>query len=94
MIAARTPRLRVNTLNARLTVGPRGSIPRSWPTSVSPRQSPQLEERLAARYAELPPGRVATAVREAHARFETSKIRDFVPLLVERRASGTPAGVQ
>jgi hypothetical protein len=37
---------------------------------------------------------VATAVREAHARFETSKIRDFVPLLVERRASGTPAGVQ
>jgi hypothetical protein len=46
----------------------------------------QLEERLTSTYADLPPGRVSTAIQQAHAQFDQSKIRDFVPLLVERRA--------
>jgi hypothetical protein len=45
-----------------------------------------LRERLARTYAEIPPERVAAAVQHAQARFEKSPIRDFVPLLVERRA--------
>jgi hypothetical protein len=32
------------------------------------------------------PAAVNTLVRKEHARFETSQIRDFVPLLVEKRA--------
>jgi hypothetical protein len=46
----------------------------------------QLEQRLTGKYADIPPDRVASAIRQAQARFERSKIRDFVPLLVERRA--------
>ncbi|MCW2730767.1 MAG: Uncharacterized protein JWR13_1583 [Mycobacterium sp.] len=46
----------------------------------------QVEERLTSKYADLPPDRVSMAIQQAHARFEQSKIRDFVPLLVERRA--------
>ncbi|MDT5081951.1 MAG: hypothetical protein QOJ80_6588 [Mycobacterium sp.] len=46
----------------------------------------QVEERLTSKYADLPPDRVLMVIQQAHARFEQSKIRDFVPLLVERRA--------
>ena len=46
----------------------------------------QVVARLMARYDDLPPEHVAGAVRSAHARFEQSPIREFVPLLVERRA--------
>src|ERR1700694_5247008 len=46
----------------------------------------QVVQRLTTRYAGLPPDQVAGAVRSAHARFEQSPIREFVPLLVERRA--------
>jgi hypothetical protein len=46
----------------------------------------QLCERLTTRYADLPPDQVAGAVHSAHARFEQCPIREFVPLLVERRA--------
>jgi hypothetical protein len=45
-----------------------------------------LERRLTSTYAKIPPDRVLTAIQQAHARFEQSPIRDFVPLLVERRA--------
>ena len=45
----------------------------------------QLKDRLTSTYTEIPPERVSTAVQVAHARFEQSRIRDFVPLLVERR---------
>jgi len=45
----------------------------------------KLEERLTSTYADLPPDRIAAAVQGARARFEQSPIRDFVPLLVERR---------
>ena len=46
----------------------------------------QVVQRLATRYAELPPDQVTGAVHSAHARFEHCPIREFVPLLVERRA--------
>ena len=43
--------------------------------------------RLDRKFSELPAGRIATAVDDAHTRFEDSVIRDFIPLLVERRVS-------
>jgi hypothetical protein len=46
----------------------------------------EVERRLIQKYAKLPPDQVSTVVQQTHARFERSRIRDFVPLLVERRA--------
>ena len=46
-----------------------------------------VRHRLVRKFAHLAPDQVATAVQLAHARFENSKVQDFVPLLVERRAS-------
>ncbi|MDT5092030.1 MAG: hypothetical protein QOH60_1393 [Mycobacterium sp.] len=55
----------------------------------------EIRERLTGKFAQVPPDQIAGAVAQAHARFENSKVRDFVPLLVERRAtrelSGLPA---
>ena len=45
-----------------------------------------VEHRLAQKYAELPHDHVAGVVQHVYARFHQSKLRDFVPLLVERRA--------
>ncbi|MBO0681009.1 hypothetical protein JRC04_26380 [Mycolicibacterium sp. S2-37] len=47
----------------------------------------EVEQRLADRFAHLPQTRVSAAVDQAHARFAGSVIRDFVPLLVERRVT-------
>ena len=47
----------------------------------------QVRERLVSRYADVPPVLIAAAVRNAEAHFESSPIRVFVPLLVERRAA-------
>ena len=47
----------------------------------------EVQQRLAQKYAHLSPGDVSAAVEAALIRFERSSIRDFVPLLVERRAS-------
>ena len=41
-------------------------------------------ERLVAQFPNRDPNDVAHAVANAHKRFEESRIRDFVPLLVER----------
>jgi hypothetical protein len=46
----------------------------------------EVVQRLTTRYADLPPEQVAGAVQSAHSRFEQCPIREFVPLLVERRA--------
>ena len=46
----------------------------------------EVVARLTRRYAELPPQEISTAVHDTRTRFEQSRIRDFVPLLVERRA--------
>jgi hypothetical protein len=47
----------------------------------------QVRERLIGKFAQTPPDQIHAAVSQAHAMFEHSKVRDFVPLLVERRAS-------
>ena len=46
----------------------------------------EVQRRLTSEYPQLAPDRVGAAVTAAHVRFEHSPIRDFVPLLVERRA--------
>jgi len=38
----------------------------------------EVEWRLTSKYAQIPPDQVSSAVRTAHARFEQSRIRDFV----------------
>jgi len=46
----------------------------------------QVVDRLAATYSDMPRADVAQTVTKAHNRFSDSRIREFVPLLVERRA--------
>lgn len=46
----------------------------------------QLAERLAILFAEVEGAYVARVVREEYARFDGRPIRDFIPLLVERKA--------
>lgn len=45
-----------------------------------------VQQRLMAKYSWLPPEQVAVVVQSAHAQFTESTVREFVPLLVERRA--------
>jgi hypothetical protein len=45
-----------------------------------------VERRLAKKYTALPHDHVAAVVQHAYARFRSSRVRDFIPLLVERRA--------
>ena len=45
-----------------------------------------LERRLAEKYSALPMDHVAAVVRHAYSQFESSRVRDFIPLLVQRRA--------
>ena len=52
----------------------------------------EVERRLTSKYAQLLPDRIASAIQNAHTRFEQSPIRDFVPLLVERHAHAELAG--
>ncbi len=46
-----------------------------------------VAQRLTSKYADVPPHQISDAIRDAQARFEKSPIRDFVPLLIERRVS-------
>lgn len=46
----------------------------------------QVGQRLAAAHPDIPAESVDAAVVAAHARFEGRRIRDFVPLFVERAA--------
>ena len=46
-----------------------------------------VERRLAQKYAEFPHDHVAGVVQHAYVRFNHSTVRDYVPLLVERRTS-------
>lgn len=47
----------------------------------------EVRQRLAHKFAHLEAVQVSAVVDQALARFEESSVRDFVPLLVERRAS-------
>lgn len=46
----------------------------------------EISTRLTSRHPEVSRGTVETVVREVHRDFEGSRVRDFVPLLVERYA--------
>ena len=46
----------------------------------------EVRERLAGKFSHVPEDQISTTVAHAHARFEHSRVRDFIPLLVERRA--------
>ena len=46
----------------------------------------EVQQRLAQKFGHLSPDDVSAAVQAALTRFERSSVRDFVPLLVERRA--------
>jgi hypothetical protein len=46
-----------------------------------------VERRLAQKYADLPHDDIAAVIQHAYARFNQSTVRDYVPLLVERRAN-------
>jgi hypothetical protein len=47
----------------------------------------EVQDRLLRKFEHLAPDQVSAMVRQAHAQFEQSKVRDFIPLLVERRAT-------
>lgn len=46
----------------------------------------EIERRLTVEFPEAAPDAINAAVKQAHSRFTTSKIRDFVPLFVEKHA--------
>jgi hypothetical protein len=46
----------------------------------------RLIEAFVRKYPAVPPDTVAAVVRDIHARFDGRPLRDYVPLLVERRA--------
>jgi len=46
----------------------------------------EIQRRLLDEFPSTSPLVVNTLIRTEHARFETSRIRDFVPLFVEKRA--------
>jgi hypothetical protein len=46
----------------------------------------ELQTRLSGIYTGATPDQISAAIQNAHAHFEQSPIRDFIPLLVERRA--------
>lgn len=55
-----------------------------------------VEDRLVKRFTDVPADEVKTTVAAAHQHFLASTVRDYIALLVERRAfaqlkSGTPA---
>jgi hypothetical protein len=45
-----------------------------------------VERRLAEKYSALPGDHVTTVVRHAYSHFRSSRVREFIPLLVQRRA--------
>ena len=52
----------------------------------------EVRQRLILKYAQLTPATVVLAVSEAQERFVDCPVRDFVPLLVERRATKALSG--
>jgi hypothetical protein len=46
----------------------------------------EVRERLVRRFSHVPKDQISATAAQAHARFTHSRVRDFIPLLVERRA--------
>jgi hypothetical protein len=49
-------------------------------------QIDEVRQRLVRKFSHIPKDHISATVAQAHARFEHSRVRDFVPLLVEPRA--------
>ncbi|MFC9980391.1 three-helix bundle dimerization domain-containing protein [Gordonia sp. NPDC127522] len=56
------------------------------------RQVTEVQHRLIGMYSDRKPGEVAAAVEAAYRHFDGTDVRDFVPLLVERRANDALSG--
>lgn len=56
-------------------------------TDAEVKQVEQVVDRLQARFSHFPSQRVAEVVGEIYADFDDAKIRDFVPILLERSAA-------
>jgi hypothetical protein len=54
----------------------------------------EVQQRLVRKFSHVPKEQISTTVAHAHARFEHSRVRDFIPLLVERRAGAELAAKQ
>ncbi|WP_254859798.1 three-helix bundle dimerization domain-containing protein [Gordonia sp. IITR100] len=56
------------------------------------RQISEVRDRLIGLYSHRPPEEVSAAVDNAYQHFDGTEVRDFVPLLVERRANKALGG--
>ena len=52
----------------------------------------KIAERLATQFPELPAERIVSTIQGRYAELEDSRIRDFVPVLVERAAKSDLSG--
>ena len=52
----------------------------------------QIEQRLRLEFPHAAPTAVSAAVRQAHAEFDSSRVREFVPLFVEKKVRRQLAG--
>lgn len=52
----------------------------------------EIAERLRDRFPDVPDERITAAVDDARASFDSAKVRDFVPLLIEKEAKARLAG--
>lgn len=56
------------------------------------RQISEVQDRLIGLYSHRAPDEIAAAVEKAYKHFDGTEVRDFVPLLVERRANKALGG--
>jgi hypothetical protein len=83
-----------HVVNARLTIALRRDIDAvgyrgeavAVATIAEQTSVAEVQARLTDKYPQFSPDDIATTVARVHARFDGSRIRDFVPLLVERGA--------
>lgn len=56
------------------------------------RAAAEIAERLAERFPEATPDAIATAIAESRASLADAKVRDFVPVLIEKEAKARLKG--
>ena len=75
-----------HTINEGLTIAP-ATMEAVSVAKISERASvAEVQARLTSKYPHFSPDEIAATVARVYARFDRSRIRDYVPLLVERRA--------
>ena len=65
--------------------------PKTDPAAREANDIVEVTRRLSTRYPDLPSATVQAAVDQAHQKFAGARIRDFVPVFVERTARDTLA---